>query len=57
MDRPHENQRELKNVRMLQERELDLVAKLERCIPPVDKHRHDLERVRTELASMRAAEG
>ena len=30
--------------------------RLEQCIPPVDQHRQELERVRTELASMRIAE-
>lgn len=52
-----ETQRYSKNVQLLLAKELDLVVKLERCIPPVDKHRRDLERVRTELASVRAAEG
>jgi hypothetical protein len=40
----------------LEARESDLLRKLERCVPPVDQHRYELERVRTELASVRNAE-
>jgi hypothetical protein len=57
VNRPDENGHNPKQIAMLQARELDLVVKLERCIPPVDKHRHDLERVRTKLALLSAAEG
>lgn len=39
-------------LRALEERELALVAKLERCLPPVDQHRTELERVRSQLAAM-----
>ncbi|MDA2978913.1 MAG: hypothetical protein O3B42_04005 [Actinomycetota bacterium] len=34
----------------------DLLMRLEQCIPPVDQHRRDLERVRTELSSLRVSE-
>lgn len=37
----------------LQRRESDLLGKLEQCIPPVDQHRADLERVRSELSEAR----
>ena len=37
----------------LEVRESGLLRKLERCIPPVDQHRYELERVRTALASER----
>ena len=41
-------------VHLLERREADLLDKLQRCIPPVDQHRAELERVRTELADARA---
>lgn len=40
---------------MLERREAKLVARLEQCIPPVDQHRAELERVRTELGIARDA--
>lgn len=33
--------------------EADLLDKLQRCIPPVDQHRHELMRVRAELDRLR----
>jgi len=42
-------------LRILDARASDLVAKLERCLPPVDQHRTELERVRSQLAAMRRA--
>ena len=39
----------------LEVRESDLLRKLEQCVPPVDQHRYELERVRTDLASERNA--
>jgi hypothetical protein len=44
-------------IALLKARESDLLRKLEQCIPPVDQHRYELERVRTELASARNTEG
>lgn len=38
----------------LEKREAQLVAMLERCVPPVDQHRHDLQLVRVRLADLRA---
>ena len=40
----------------LEVRESNLLRQLEQCIPPVDQHRHELERVRTELALVRNTE-
>ena len=40
---------------VLERREAELVARLEQCIPPVDQHRAELERVRTELSAVRQA--
>jgi hypothetical protein len=40
----------------LEVRESELLRKLEQCIPPVDQHRYELERVRTELALVRNTE-
>jgi hypothetical protein len=40
----------------LERREADLRHKLERCVPPVDQHRRELERVRAEIATVRARE-
>jgi hypothetical protein len=40
----------------LEVRESNLLRKLEQCIPPVDQHRYELERVRTELESLRTTE-
>jgi hypothetical protein len=40
----------------LEIRESNLLRKLEQCVPPVDQHRYELERVRTELESARTAE-
>jgi hypothetical protein len=40
-------------IQTLERREADLVSRLEQCIPPVDQHRADLERVRSELAAAR----
>jgi len=34
--------------------EADLRRKLEQCVPPVDQHRRELERVRSELEALRA---
>jgi hypothetical protein len=34
---------------VLEARESDLLRKLEQCIPPVDQHRYELERVRDGL--------
>ena len=47
----------LRRIAVLEARESDLLRKLEQCIPPVDQHRYELERVRTELASARNTEG
>ncbi|MFC2153509.1 hypothetical protein ACFLQ7_02625 [Actinomycetota bacterium] len=44
------------DVRDLERREADLRHKLERCVPPVDQHRRELERVRAEMAEVRAQE-
>jgi hypothetical protein len=44
-------------IAVLESRESDLLRKLEQCVPPVDQHRYELERVRTELASVRNTEG
>ena len=41
----------------LERLEADLVERLVRCIPPVDQHRTDLERVRSELVHARAERG
>ena len=38
------------DVRSLQLIEADLLDKLQRCVPPVDQHRADLERVRSQIA-------
>jgi hypothetical protein len=38
---------------LLERLERDLRHKLEHCIPPVDQHRHELERVRSELSQAR----
>jgi hypothetical protein len=40
----------------LEERQSDLMNKLQHCIPPVDQHRRELERVRSDLSSLRADE-
>ncbi len=47
---------EIQTVRILalERREADLVSRLEQCMPPVDQHRADLERVRSELNEARA---
>ena len=47
---------EVQTVRILalERREADLVSRLEQCMPPVDQHRADLERVRSELNEARA---
>lgn len=42
--------------RDLERREADLRHMLERCVPPVDQHRRELERVRAEMAAVRAQE-
>ena len=34
----------------LRQTEADLLDKLQRCVPPVDQHRAELERVRTHIA-------
>lgn len=34
--------------------ESDLVRKLEQCVPPVDQHRRELERVRDQIANLRS---
>jgi hypothetical protein len=44
---------EVVRIRTLERLEVDLVARLEQCIPPVDQHRVDLERVRSELTEAR----
>jgi hypothetical protein len=44
-------------VELLVSRESELVRKLEQCIPPIDQHRRDLERVRSELQELRRANG
>ena len=46
---------EVQTVRILklERQESDLVERLERCIPPVDQHRAELERVRSELSQLR----
>ena len=44
------------HVRDLERREAELRHKLERCVPPVDQHRRELERVRAEIAAVRAQE-
>ena len=36
--------------------ESELVRKLEQCVPPVDLHRRELERVRSEIATVRSEE-
>ncbi|MFO7699037.1 MAG: hypothetical protein R6W79_00325 [Acidimicrobiia bacterium] len=36
--------------------ESELLHNLERCIPPVDQHRRELERVRSELSALEATE-
>jgi hypothetical protein len=41
----------------LAQREADLVRMLTHCTPPVDQHRRELERVRSELADLRRASG
>ena len=43
-------------VELLTSRESELVRKLEQCIPPVDQHRRDLERVRSELQMLRSSD-
>ena len=48
------NDFETDRVRLLEGMEADLVGRLEQCIPPVDQHRADLERVRWELAEARS---
>lgn len=35
-----------------EDREIDLVAELERCLPPMDQHHTELERVRIQLAKV-----
>ena len=44
------------SIAALKVRESNLLRKLERCIPPIDQHRYELERVRTELESFRTIE-
>jgi hypothetical protein len=46
-----------RRIAALEVRESGLLRKLEQCIPPVDQHRHELERMRTELASIRNTDG
>ena len=40
---------------MLRRTEADLLDKLHRCIPPVDQHRTELERIRSRIADVEAA--
>jgi hypothetical protein len=40
----------------LEARQSDLMNKLQHCVPPVDQHRRELERVRSDLSSLRADE-
>jgi hypothetical protein len=40
----------------LDRRERELIDLLQRCIPPVDQHRHDLQRVRTERERLRTGD-
>jgi hypothetical protein len=42
---------------LLTQREAELVRMLAHCTPPVDQHRRELERVRSELAELRRASG
>lgn len=37
----------------LDRREAELLDRLQRCIPPVDQHRHELQRIRTERDELR----
>jgi hypothetical protein len=46
----------ISRIRTLRSLESELVHNLERCIPPVDQHRRELERVRSELSSLEASE-
>lgn len=39
-------------LRELERREAELHNLLERCVPPVDQHRHDLQLVRAERARL-----
>ncbi|MEA1901896.1 MAG: hypothetical protein U9N56_00040 [Actinomycetota bacterium] len=47
----------LTSIERLQVQESDLVHKLERCVPPVDQHRQDLNIVRSQLEELRGSLG
>lgn len=51
MDSSHPNDRRIDDLVAIEAR---LVHDLERCIPPVDQHRRELERIRADLARLRA---
>lgn len=38
----------------LEARQSELMNKLQHCVPPVDQHRRELERVRSDLSTLRA---
>lgn len=46
----------ISRIRTLRILESELIHNLERCIPPVDQHRRELERVRSELSSLKATD-
>ncbi|HSJ71827.1 MAG TPA: hypothetical protein VLA29_09315 [Acidimicrobiia bacterium] len=58
MDEPHDTAQPpvISRIRTLRTVESELVHNLERCIPPVDQHRRELERVRSELSTLESTE-